>query len=95
MYLSSVIGILDNPTFEFKATVFSLHTVTKPNLSEFVVEEDGNIEGEGWDREVRERNLSGSQANVKRWNIAENGDKSGLEEETKVTELVDHTLLRK
>lgn len=84
---------MNDPTFKFEPSFFSDHTVSKPNLSELVVEEDGNIEGEGWDSEMWERNLSSSKSNVKEWNVEEDCDKCGLEEESEVTEHVDHTLL--
>ena len=103
MYLSlvylwntySVISILDNPTFEPQPTILSLHTITEPNLSKFIVEEDCGEEGEGWNCKVWEGNHSGTKSNVEWWNVQEDGDKGGFEEETEVTKGVDHALLRK
>lgn len=42
-----------------------------------------------------EWNLSGAKTNVKWLPVAEDGDKGGLEEESEVSELVDHSLLGK
>jgi hypothetical protein len=44
---------------------------------------------------VWEGNHSGTKSNVEWWNVQEDGDKGGFEEETEVTEVVDHALLRK
>ena len=40
-----------------------------------------------------EWDLSGSEGNIKEWNVKEDGDESGLEEKSEVSEVVDHTLL--
>jgi len=84
---------LNDPTSELEFTTFSNHTLSEPNLSEFVVEENGNEERERWDGEVHEWDLSGSESNVEEWNIKENGNEGGLREESEVTEAVGHTLL--
>lgn len=41
-----------------------------------------------------EWDLSGSKSNVQEWNVQEECDQGGLEEESDVTHGVDHTLLR-
>lgn len=41
-----------------------------------------------------EWNLSGSESQVENWNVKENGDKGGLEEDSEVTHGVNQTLLR-
>jgi len=84
---------LNNPTGKLELTVFSGHTISKPDLTELIIEEDGNEEGEGWDGEVGEWNWSGTEGNVQEWNVQEDGDEGSLEEESEVTEVVDHTLL--
>ena len=89
----SIVGVLDDPTLKLELTTFSCHTISKPDLSELVVEENGNEEGERWDGEVREWDLSGSEGNVKEWDVKEDGNKGGLREESEVTETVGHTLL--
>jgi len=91
----SVISILDNPTFEPQPTINPNHTISEPNLSEFIVEEDCGEEGEGWNCKVWEGNHSGTKSNVEWWNVQEDGDEGGFEEETEVTKVVDHALLRK
>ena len=40
-----------------------------------------------------EWNLSGSKSNVELWDVAESSNEGGLEEESEVSEFVDHTLL--
>lgn len=40
-----------------------------------------------------EWDLSGSEGNIEEWNVEEDGDESGLEEKSEVSEVVDHTLL--
>jgi hypothetical protein len=90
----SVVGVLDDPTLESQFAINSLHTIPEPDLSELVVEEDAGIEGEGWDHEVWEWNLSGSESDVEWLDVAEEGNEGSLEEESEVTEGVDHTLLR-
>jgi len=42
-----------------------------------------------------ESNHSGTKSLVKWWNVTEDGDEGGFEEETEVTEVVDHALLGK
>jgi len=42
---------------------------------------------------VREWDLSGTEGNVKEWNVKEDSNESGLREESEVTETVGHTLL--
>jgi len=44
---------------------------------------------------VSEGNLSGTEGDVKEWNVEEDGDEGGLEEDSEVTHGVDHKLLRK
>lgn len=85
---------MDNPTLEFKLTIFSNHTISKEDLSKLVVEENCNIVGETWDGEVSKWNLSSTQSGVKEWDIEEDGNQGGLEEKTKVSKTVDHSLLR-
>jgi len=91
--MRSIVGVLDNPTGKLELTVLSCHTISKPNLTELIIEEDSNEEGEGWDGEVGEWNWSGTKGDVQEWNVQEDGDEGGLEEESEVTEVVDHTLL--
>ena len=90
---SSIVGVLDNPTGKLELTVLSCHTISKPNLTELIIEEDSNEEGEGWDGEVGEWNWSGTKGDVQEWNVQKDGDEGGLEEESEVTEVVDHELL--
>ena len=92
-YCCSVVGVLDDPTLEFQSSCFSFHTGSEPEFSQLIVEEDGNVEGEGWDGEVREWNLSGTKGNVKWWHVQQDGDEGSFEEKTEVSELVDHELL--
>ena len=89
----SIVGVLDDPTGQLELPVCSGHTVSKPDLTELIIEEDSNEEGEGWDGEVGEWNWSGTKGNVQEWNVQEDGDEGGFEEESEVTEVVDHTLL--
>jgi len=84
---------LDDPAPELQSAVLSDHAVSEPKLSQLVVEEDSAVEGERWDGEVSEWNLSGSQSRVEEWNVEEDGDEGGLEEKAEVTHLVDHKLL--
>lgn len=61
----SIVSILDNPTIQFELAVCRPnHTVTKPDLSELIIEEDSNIEGEAWHSEVGEWNLSSSECSI-------------------------------
>jgi len=69
--------------------------LSKPNLSQFIIQENGNEEGEGWDEEVWESNHSGTKTNIEPWNVAEESNKSSFLEKTEVTHKVAHTLLRK
>ena len=55
----------------------------------------GNIVGETWASEMWEWDCSGSKSGVHEWNVKEECNKGGLEENTEVTERVDHTLLGK
>jgi hypothetical protein len=91
--LISIVSVLDDPTLKFELTIFSYHSLSEPDLSKFVVEEDGDVEREGWDSEVGEWNLSGTKTVVKEWDVEEDGDESSLGEKTEVTKHVDHTLL--
>ena len=84
---------MDNPTLELEFTVFSFHSVSEPDLSEFIIEEDGDEEGHGWDSEVREWNLSSTKGNVEEWDVKEDSNEGSLGEKSKVTERVGHTLL--
>jgi len=43
---------------------------------------------------VGEGDLSGSEGNVQEWHVQKDGDEGGFEEESEVSELVDHSLLR-
>ena len=90
---SSVVGVLDDPALELQSTLISDHTGSEPELSQLVVEEDGDVEGEGWHGEVSEWNLSGSEGDVQEWNVQEDGDEGSLEEDSEVTHGVDHELL--
>ena len=89
----SIVGVLNNPTGELQLTVLSGHTISKPDLTELIIEEDSNEEGEGWNGEVSEWNWSGTEGDVQEWNVQEDGDEGSFEEESEVTEVVDHTLL--
>jgi len=89
----SVVGVLDDPTLEFQPACLSNHARAQPELSQLVVEEDRDVEREGWDGEVGEWNLSGSQGDVQEWHVEEDGDEGGLEENSEVTHGVDHKLL--
>lgn len=84
---------MDNPSFKLELSAFSNHTISQPDLSHLVVEEDGNIVGETWASEMWEWDLSSSKSGVQEWNIKEKGNESGLEEDSEVTERVDHSLL--
>lgn len=86
---------MDNPTLKLELSCFSNHTVSKIDLSKLVVEEDGNVVGETWASEMWEWDCSGSKSGVHEWNVKEESNKSGLEEDSEVTERVDHTLLGK
>jgi len=85
---------LDNPSLKLELSSLSDHTISKPDLSHLVVEEDGNIVGETWDSEVDEWNLSSSQSGVEEWHVKEDGNEGSLEEKSEVAERVDHSLLR-
>ena len=84
---------MDNPSLELEFSIFSFHTVSEPDLSKFIIEEDGDEEGHGWDSEVREWNLSCTEGNVEEWDVKEDSNESSLGEKSKVTERVGHTLL--
>ena len=84
---------MDNPSLELEFSIFSFHTVSEPDLSKFIIEEDGDEEGHGWDSEVGEWNLSGSEGDVEEWYVKEDGNEGGLGEKSEVTEGVGHTLL--
>jgi hypothetical protein len=89
----SIVSVLNDPTLELEFTLFSNHTISEPDLSELVVEENGHEERERWDGEVREWDLSGTEGNVEEWDVKEDGNEGGLREESEVTEAVVHTLL--
>jgi len=93
LVICSIVGVLNNPTGEFKLTIDSFHTISKPDLTHLIIEEDSNEEGEGWDGEVGEWNWSGTKGNVQEWNVKEDSDEGSFEEESEVTEVVNHTLL--
>ena len=84
---------MDNPALESEFTFDSYHTVSEPNLSQLVVEEDAGIEGEGWYAEVWEWDLSGSEGDVQWGQVAQTGDEGSFEEKAEVSEGVYHTLL--
>jgi len=42
---------------------------------------------------MRESNLSCTKSNIQEWNVKEDGHQSSFEEESEVTEAVDHELL--
>lgn len=85
---------MDNPALKLELSGFSNHSVSEPDLSHLVVEEDGDVVGETWASEVHEWNLSGSEGGVEEWHVKEEGNESGLEEKSEVSESVDHSLLR-
>jgi hypothetical protein len=89
----SVVGVLDDPALELQPARLSDHAGAQPELSELVVEEDGNVEREGWHAEVGEADLSGTEGDVEEWNVEKEGDEGGLEEESEVTHGVHHKLL--
>jgi hypothetical protein len=44
--ICSVIGVSNYPSLKLELTLFSYHTISKPNLSELIIEEDSNVESE-------------------------------------------------
>lgn len=86
---------MDDPSLKLELSVYSNHTTSKEELSELIVEEDDNVEGEGWDEEMSWGDSSGHESDVQEWGVAENGDQDGFEAESEVTETIDHTLLGK
>jgi len=42
----SIVSVLNDPTLKLEFTAFSNHTISEPDLSELVVEENSNEEGE-------------------------------------------------
>jgi len=93
--LVSVEGVLDDPTIVLETVVEARLDLALSNehLSSLVVEEDNGEEGHGWHSEVREGNWSGSEGLVDPWDVAKDGNEGGLEEETEVGAVVNHTLL--
>jgi len=93
--VGSVEGVLGNPTVDLLSLVDARDGLspTDKHLSGLVVEENDSEEGEGWDGEMWERNHAGSKRLVDEWQVAEEGNEGGLEEESEVGSLVDHTLL--
>ena len=94
--VDSIVGVSDNPTIELDSTSGSgvNHAASKEDLSGFVVEHDDHEEGHGGDGEVREGDHAGSEHSVEEGNVTEDGDESGLEEQSEVGVTVDHALLR-
>lgn len=84
---------MNDPTLELQSSCFSFHAGSEPEFSQLIVEEDGNVEREGWNSEVREWDLSGTEGNVEWWDIQQEGDECGFEEKSEVSEFVDHKLL--
>lgn len=91
----SVVSVADNPTFELDAVAatFTFHTVTNVDLTQLIVGDDQNEEGERRDTEVRESDGARAQHQVEEGNVGQDGDEGSLEEETKDHVAVDHTLL--
>ena len=71
--------------------------MTEEDLTSLVVEEDLYEEGEGWESEVREGDLTSTKTTVERepWEgeVAEENAKEGLEAKSLVCVHVIHTLL--
>jgi hypothetical protein len=93
----SVVSVADDPAvvLDTASGLGLLHTLAEVDLSQLVVRHDNDEVGEGWDSEVRERDLAGSEHDVDEWHVGEDGNEGSLEEETEVGVLVDHALLGK
>ncbi len=92
----SNVSVSRNPTIELDSASFfgPYHAPTDKHFSCLVVEHDHHEEGKGGYGKVRAGNLSGSQHSVTEGHVKKENDKSSFEEETKVSMMVNHTLLR-
>ena len=86
---------MDDPSLKLELSFDSLHSVSEPEFSQLIVEEDDNVEREAWDEEVSWGNSSGHESDVQEWGVAEDTDQDSFEAESEVTKGVDHTLLGK
>jgi hypothetical protein len=91
----SIVGVSDNPTVELDLSSGSgvHHAASKEDLSSLVVEHDDHEERHRGDSEMGEGDHAGSEHSVEEGNVTEDGDESGLEEQSEVGVTVDHTLL--
>jgi len=92
--MRSVVGVSGNPSVDDSTSASGLgHTVSEVDLSEFIIGHDNCEERETGDSEMGEGDLSCSEGFVEEGSVKEDGDKDGLEDESRVRVVVDHTLL--
>jgi len=92
--MRSVVGVSGNPSVDDSTSASGLgHTASEVDLSEFIIGHDNCEERETGDSEMREGDLSCSEGFVEEGSVKEDGDKDGLEDESRVRVVVDHTLL--
>ena len=91
----SVVGVSCDPTVELHASsgLGEDHASTEEDLSGLIVEHDDGKVGERWDGEVREGNHARSEQEVAKWDVGEDCNEGGLEEEGEVGSIVPHSLL--
>jgi hypothetical protein len=69
------------------------HTLTQVDLSKFIIGHDDSEEGETGDSEMGEGDLSGTERFVEEGYVTKDSDEDGLEDESSVSVVVNHTLL--
>lgn len=92
----SIVGVSDDPTvIGGAATARFGHSSAQVDLTEFIVGHDDGEEGETGDSEMGESDLSCSEGFVESsGKVGQKSNEDGLEDETKVGVVVDHSLLR-
>jgi hypothetical protein len=92
--MRSVVGVSGNPSVDDSTSASGLgHTASEVDLSEFIIGHDNCEERETGDSEMGEGDLSCSEGFVEEGSVKEDGDEDGLEDESSVGVVVDHTLL--
>ena len=95
--IGSIVGVPDYPTFlahVSRAWVVD-DSIPQEDLSQLVVEVNSDGERERWYSEVGEGDVTSTKTDVEPGDVGKNGYEDGLEAQSKVSEVVDHELLRK
>lgn len=86
---------MSDPALELRMAIFAHDdSLANIDLSKFVVQEHSNEPSESGYSKVRESQLSGSETIVEEWNVGDGDLKKADENQTQVSSVVNHTLLR-